>query len=360
MAFDNGIFSFSDQPYSIHSDNVVILITNPKDSLFITNHEDQMDLIKRNQIRVLIFSDSEIEKVEMEINGNERRILDKAGSNLFTAKWNPKKYESGLHLLEVKVTLRNGNLYKKQQFFSFDGSHKDFSTLASFALMVDWVPASMYMFIFACSSIVIVLALFRTIHKFKLRSQVQKIRLINTNCIVSLFWKIIRKFWILSALDSIYYTLIAFVIYMSFLPWNLAYVLDNQLAIVFSWAILVLEENWNFDLTPANMTFFYGTVAMAFYFLPLIIILAFAVDNQFVKHQSQKSGSFIYDLFLHFCMIILLGLQFRHAFIQGRTYGLISSLGPFGIGWFVISVVLYWKCWHLKKYHFRYVDIIWS
>lgn len=99
LAIDHGMFSFIDVQ---HGDWPVVLVTNPKNSLFLIPHKEDLNVIKNStHIRILAFSLSDIAVVELKINNEDWNMCQHRGGPLFVREWNPNDYSEGLHKILV-------------------------------------------------------------------------------------------------------------------------------------------------------------------------------------------------------------------------------------------------------------------
>ena len=189
LAFDQGRFSFADLDYDSGAvtrktkkkatpGNTAILVTSPKDPRFTAIGEE---ITRPDQLRVLVFSQETVEEVSVTFDGvdstrvvlENRNISDlKPGqpSPMFYADWNPRLYTRGLHTLKVTVKLEtSGRFVEKSQYFSLDGSHESFPVLASFVLLVEWVPFCQFAFFFVVASLLAFMVIMRLVHYARLR-----------------------------------------------------------------------------------------------------------------------------------------------------------------------------------------------
>ena len=193
LAFDQGRFAFADMDHhddSVFSSvkrrhnrattpgNTVVLVTSPKDPLFKALGEDESEV--PDQIRVLVFSQDEIQEVSVTIDGiaeseivlenrDISELKDGQRSPMYAAEWDPSPYSRGLHTLRVRVRLSSSSTVEKSQHFSLDGSHENFPWLASAVLLVEWVPFSQFAFVVAVAAMAAVMATVRVAHYARLR-----------------------------------------------------------------------------------------------------------------------------------------------------------------------------------------------
>jgi len=127
-AFDHGLFSFSDVP---HGQWPVILVTNPKNSMFGLPHKESVEyminsthirycstlisffdfelltipfyLFHVSHCRVLVFSPTPLGSVRLRIDDENWVQCVHIKGPLYVSAWNPKKYVVGLHNIQVNL-----------------------------------------------------------------------------------------------------------------------------------------------------------------------------------------------------------------------------------------------------------------
>lgn len=71
------------------------------------------------------------------------------------------------------------------------------------------------------------------------------------NCLFS----IIKKLWILSTIDKIFWVLALYPIFLAFGPWSIGYIVEDHIGAIFAWGIFV-----NGAYLPGSFTYAYGFV----------------------------------------------------------------------------------------------------
>ena len=73
------------------------------------------------------------------------------------------------------------------------------------------------------------------------RKAYPRIRMLSSDfCLRKTFLTALRKDWILCAIDSLFWPMLVYLVWLAVLPWGLAEVMEGTKAIVFSWGIYVL------------------------------------------------------------------------------------------------------------------------
>lgn len=71
--------------------------------------------------------------------------------------------------------------------------------------------------------------------------------------------KLIRKLWMLSAVDVTFWPLILYPVYLTFGPWSIGYLVEDHVGVVFAWGIFV-----NDTFLPGSFTYAYGFIQVIF------------------------------------------------------------------------------------------------
>ncbi len=220
LAFDQGFLSFNDVKFnpSEDSSNVAVVVTSPKDPLFLTNSDSLSKLKRIKEIRMLVFSDRDIakvtfndEKVVMKRTAMPTKNLTSDKSPLFTAPFNPTTEEStGLHTITFTVHLSDGTKHRHEHRFSLDGSQPHFDAFSTFLLLSDWLKVTELIFVAACISVVGFLVALRVLHEMRLNAATQKMREgSKTRSLVGrIVVSTVRKYWMLAATDKLCFPII--------------------------------------------------------------------------------------------------------------------------------------------------------
>jgi len=136
LSFDHDIFSYSDQKWK--NQGIYIHITNPPQWQFTNPSRQPVDRIEHStHVRTLIFSEEEISSVMANIDG-ETVPMQRTGTNLWTAPWEPKSGTEGT--VRIDVNTSTGNASSVHQYKTNYDSIKSstFSTTGTFILSVDF------------------------------------------------------------------------------------------------------------------------------------------------------------------------------------------------------------------------------
>ncbi|KAF5274250.1 hypothetical protein FQR65_LT04368 [Abscondita terminalis] len=331
MAIDHGLLSFVDVK---HGQWPVVLITNPKDALFLLPYKENLDTIKKStHIRILAFSLARIKSVQVRINNEDWMTCKLVSGPLYVAPWNPQKYVIGVHMIEVNVIDVDGRTEHLTQPFSLDGTKLAFSFPARLVLMTSAsVAFKMLFWIFNIISIVPLL-LFKVLHCFAKDGRIDK-----PNARGGVFKNLVRKLWILSSIDRIFWPLVIYPIYLIVGPWSIGYIVEDHIGAIFAWGIYV-----NGTLLPGSFTYAYGVIQLFTFQIPLTFILANGVDHRFQK-LIRKRGftSWCSKASLHLPFMFLLSIQILMAYFFWLAYGTLAFLiGPLRT-WSVFMAIILW------------------
>nr|CAD7416482.1 unnamed protein product [Timema poppensis] len=161
-AVDHGLFSFIDVH---HRDWPVILITNPKHTLYKMPTREPLNRMRNStHIRMLIFSLSHIVDVQVKVDEEGWRPCTEVKGPLYVAMWEPNKYAQGLHYIHVHVEDGDGRVKTITQPFSLDDTRLGFHLLPRFVLMSNISLVFQLMFGFMLVICVVPLCILRVLH----------------------------------------------------------------------------------------------------------------------------------------------------------------------------------------------------
>nr|CAD7264147.1 unnamed protein product [Timema shepardi] len=215
-AVDHGLFSFIDVH---HRDWPVILITNPKHTLYKMPTREPLNRMRNStHIRMLIFSLSHIVDVQVKVDEEGWRPCTEVKGPLYVAMWEPNKYAQGLHYIHVHVEDGDGRVKTITQPFSLDDTRLGFHLLPRFVLMSNITN----------------------------KYQKPKLPLRCLQC-----W--LQKLWILGTVDRIFYPLVLYALYLTVGPWSVGEVIEGYTGIIFAWGTII-----NGVYLPGSFTYAYG------------------------------------------------------------------------------------------------------
>lgn len=118
--------------------------------------------------------------------------------------------------------------------------------------------------------LILPLVIMRFIHEKTKEKKIALARLKN-----NIIHNWIKKLWLLSIIDRIFYPLILYEIYVIFGPWSFGEIIAGHFGIIFSWGVFVNET-----FIPGSFTYAYGFIQMFSCQFPLTLVLANNVFNR--------------------------------------------------------------------------------
>ncbi|CAH1408192.1 unnamed protein product [Nezara viridula] len=339
-AIDHGLFSFTDVK---HNDWPVVLVTNPKHALFQSRREPLEAMLSSTHIRVLVFSPDKINSVMIRIDSGPWNNASHVSGPLHVLLWQPLNYSSGIHNIEVVVSDIYGREKVVNQPFSLDGSNLEFKLLPKFLLMLKFNTILQVLFSLAVASCVLPFCLLRYLNY---RSLAGKIHL---ECLrkESFIHRCLKSFWALSNLNSLFYPIFLYPIYISIGPWAVAELVEGHYGWIFVWGIFV-----NGTFIADSFTYIYALVQLFLFEGPIILCTAYSLNKRLHEYPVsskprnknkllQAVNSFISGL----PYLLLLLSQLLLLYSSYLAYGFLAVIGPFR-SWPIILIL--W-CWHHTK-----------
>lgn len=348
-AMDHGLFSFIDV---LHGQWPVILVTNPKHALYAVPYREQgFNIIHSTHVRVLIFSLSQVQLVQIQFNEEGWLNATHVKGPLYVIPWNPKTYSTGVHHIHVRARDADGRERGINQPFSLDGTRMDFRFWPRLALMSNISTVFQSLFGMALCFSVVPLCIFKVIHVLVRKKKMEKPKIQSR-----LIRRWIRSFWILATIDKIFYPLVIYPLYLSVGPWTVGEIIDGYIGVVFAWGVLI-----NKTYLPGSFTYAYGFMQLCTFQIPLTIVLAKAVDRRFRHFQTYRSTSKLEFVFHHVPFVIIVIVQMICAYFFWLSYGTVAFfLGPLRTWSIVLAIILWRLCNTLSETSFRETNLIWS
>ncbi|XP_015586433.1 transmembrane protein 62 [Cephus cinctus] len=348
---DHGQFSFTDIK---HRDWPVVLITNPKHSLYaMPRKENLQSITDSTHIRVVAFSIAPIKSVKVQINDEEWLNCNYIKGPLYTAKWNPLNYLNGIHHITVHVVDEDDRELVTSQPFSLDGTRLSFRVLPRLILMSN--ASHIFQFFFGSMLLLLIvpLCVFRILHKLCEGKHIRRPRIP-----ISIIHWWVRKLWILSSIDRLFFPVILYALYLTIGPWVIGEIIDNHTGMIFAWGIFVGNS-----YLPGSLTYAYGFFQLFSFHLPLVLILAHRVDQrlQIIEKPARKPISFLRILWRHIPFLILITMQISMAYSFWLAYGTLATiLGALRTWSIVLAIFLWYQANAMPQSCMRSAVIIWS
>ncbi|XP_014363617.2 transmembrane protein 62 isoform X1 [Papilio machaon] len=319
-AIDHGIFSFVDQK---HNTWPVVLVTNPKHALYAMPGREPLTLIRYStHVRILAFSDVNIDSVQIsydKINWSQCKLAE---TPLYVCQWQPDLFKSGLHNLYVMGTDEIGRKTIVDHPFSLDGSNLQFKVVPRILLMLD--AGGVFQTLFGTLLMVNILPL--VILRFQKRPP---------KCRRGIANKILRRIWLLTKIDRVFYPLVLYVLYIPFGPWVVGELIDGYIGVVFAWGIVIRGS-----YIPEPFTYMYGSVQLMFVHMPLVFVLAYCLEMRLFGQHLRGVKRLLKNL----PFIFLLSIQLLLAYFYWLEYGTLAFIfGPLRTWSVFLNILLWYK-----------------
>ncbi|CAK1540627.1 unnamed protein product [Leptosia nina] len=319
-AIDHGIFSFVDQK---HNTWPIALVTNPKHARYVMPGREPLGLIPHStHIRILAFSDVKMESVKVSFDKISWLDCKSADGPLYVCDWLPHLFSSGLHNLHVKAVDEIGREANLTHPFTLDGTVLNFDVTPRVLLMLD--AGSVFQAVFGTLLIInviplVILRIQKSPPKYRRKCGRQ----------------ILRRVWLLSKIDRIFYPIVLYALYLPFGPWAIGELIDGYIGTIFAWGIVIKGT-----FLPEPFTYMYGSVQMMFVQIPLIFVLAHCLETRLLN----QNVSVLRRLIKNIPFIFLLTIQLLLAYFFWLEYGTLSFLTSPLRTWSVgLSTVLWYK-----------------
>ncbi|XP_077286400.1 transmembrane protein 62-like [Arctopsyche grandis] len=350
LAIDHGLFSFID---NAHGNWPLTLITNPKHNMFLMPSRESLSGSRNStHIRLITFSISPIDTVHVKINEGQWIVCKHIKGPLYAHPWNPSEYFSGIHIIYAKVRDVQGRESVVQQPFSFDGSKTNFKILPKTILMLNATTIFQSMFGTMILISILPLLILRHVHHKILLGKSPKVNLKR-----NFFYKWLRKLWLVSNIDSIFYPLIIYEVYLIIGPWFVGEVLEGHIGAIFSWGIIV-----NGEFIPGLFTYVYGFIQLFLCQIPLTLVLANCADERFCEHHMNKisRSSLCFKMLKQIPFILIITVQMVLAYFFWLAYGYMALfIGPLRSWSIILNIYLWHKAMTLSPESTREMTLVW-
>lgn len=156
---------------------------------------------------------------------------------------------------------------------------------------------------------------------------------------------ILRRIWLLSKIDRVYYPIILYAMYMPFGPWAIGELIDGYVGAIFAWGIIIKGA-----FLPEPFTYMYGSVQLMFVQLPLIFVLAYCLEGRLFSPNVRGMRRLLKNL----PFIFLLSIQLLLAYFFWLEYGTMAFMfGPLRTWSVFLSILLWYKIWTLPPDYCR-------
>ncbi|CAH2230975.1 jg3446 [Pararge aegeria aegeria] len=331
-AIDHGLFSFVDQK---HNTWPLVLVTNPKHARFTLPGREPLQLMPQSShIRILAFSDVKMESVKISFDNISWMKCKGTNKPLFVCLWLPHVFKAGVHKLYVSAVDEMGRKTDVEHLFSLDGSVVPFEIIPRILLMLD--AGVVFQALFGTLIMINVLPLVI----LRLQKRPPKYRRKYGR-------QILRRVWLLSKIDRVFYPIVLYAIYLPLGPWAVGELIDGYIGAIFAWGILIKGS-----FIPEPFTYMYGSVQLMFVQIPLIVVLAHCLETRLFCQNIRSYQRLLKNL----PFIFILSIQLLLAYFFWLEYGTLSFMfGPLRTWSVALSILLWYKTLTLPPELCRYL-----
>ncbi|CAH0702326.1 unnamed protein product [Spodoptera exigua] len=329
-AIDHGHFSFVDQKHNVWP---LVLVTNPKHARYIMHGREPLQLIPdSSHIRILAFSDVAVKNVDISFDQISWMTCRNTKGPLYVCHWLPHLFTKGIHYLYVKVYDELGREAFVEHPFTLDGSAMSFEVSPRILLMLD--AGVVFQAIFGTLLLINVLPLVT----LRLCKRPPRYR-------GKYGRQIIKRLWLLSKVDRVFYPIVLYAAYLPFGPWAIGELIDGHVGAIFAWGILIKGS-----YLPEPFTYMYGSVQLMFVQVPLVFVLCHCLDYRLYGYYVRG----VRRLILNLPFVFLLSIQLLLAYFFWLEYGTMSFLfGPLRTWSIALSLLLWYKTLNLPPEYCR-------
>ncbi|OWF41194.1 Transmembrane protein 62 [Mizuhopecten yessoensis] len=281
LAIDHDMISFTDERLGHWP---VILVTNPKHAMYMSDEEALDKPANSTHIRILVFSPDEITKADVYIDNMYVGPAHHVQGPLFVSPWQPHKYNNGVHNLGIVVQDAAKRSRYVTQPFTIDTKGLALPVIPAFLLIANIHNLAKLLFWFLVCTYIGVLMLLRGCDN--IRTIFIRGRYIPPICrpVVSFINSWLQRLWLVSRISSLFYPLVSFALYIGIGPWFVAEILEGHFGVVFIWGLYVKGS-----FIPGSLAYLYGIFQIVAFNVPMLLFLGYMI--QFLQEESQGRRS---------------------------------------------------------------------
>ena len=294
-------------------------------------------------ISVLVFNISHLTRVHISLDGGEPLEARRQGRGPLyqVAAWDRSKFSQGVHDLLVTVVAADGAEKTVSQQFSLNPAEAKLldQGAANFVLRSSFTALFQTLYwltLLVNTSVCLGLKLvYHLAHTDRLSARLRQIFL--SSCRVSLF----RALMLVASRDGIFFSLLAFSLYMALGPWVVGALVEGSTGAVFAWGVLVSK-----DLVEAQVPF-------AFYFLHFAILhpVMVVVVGKILDHRNGARG-WRGPLLTSILLIIVTAFSVLTSLNFWLQYGVLGVLlGPLKTWSYVFYCLVFLLAWRTGDTH---------
>ncbi|XP_060073255.1 transmembrane protein 62-like [Ylistrum balloti] len=282
LAIDHDMISFTDEKIGNWP---VILVTNPKHAMYMSDKEALDRPANSTHIRILIFSPDDITTADVYIDGMFVGPAHQVQGPLFVLPWQPNKYRNGIHKLRVVVQDAAQRGRDVTQPFTIDSKGLELPSFPAYILTVNVHNLAKLLFWFLSCTYIGVLILLRSCDN--IRTIYIRGRYILPMCgpVVSFINGWLLRIWLVSRISPLFYPLVSYTLYIGIGPWFVAEILEGHFGMVFIWGLYVKGA-----FIPGSLAYLYGIFQIVVFNIPLLLFLGYLIQFLQEERQGRRSG----------------------------------------------------------------------
>jgi len=161
----------------------------------------------------------------------------------------------------------------------------------------------------------------------------------------------LRKVWMVANIDSLFYPLTFYSVYLTFGPWFVGEIVQGQTGVVFSWGTFLGDK-----FLPGSMSYCYGFLHTLTFNLPLVFIIGNTADCSYLSlfKKGQAVHNTWRNCWKHLPFVLFFAIQLVSLIPFAMSYGTMAFLLCPMRTWAVALVVYLWyKASHLLKHDLK-------
>ncbi|CAF0716595.1 unnamed protein product [Adineta steineri] len=350
VTIDSGILSFEDFRFN---QSIYAVISNPTAAKFKTSREPLYRLSQSTHIRILVFAQLPISKVDITIDkqymGSAIQSIDNL--NLFVLPWNTSFYNDGnLHEIFVKIKDNANNIVTIKHDFSLSLSTITAWNRSKFLLTVHQPTLILIVLILALCIYILILLYYRYQAKKKSSIFTSRFGAWNRFCL---------RMTLLCSVDFLYYSLLAFALFHFIGPWYIGFLTKDYFGATFIWGTLIQGT-----YLPPDGQLVAGNFQLYFFLFPFTYCLSSSCYYHYKQIQSNNNNqrkshfsryfriSIVYILFIYILLYVLFW-----SYVMTGSFKLGFILSPFGLLLIIFVIVLYIKTQRLQLKDFKLLSL---
>ncbi|KAL4239047.1 Transmembrane protein 62 [Mactra antiquata] len=322
----------------------VVIITNPKEaSLMAPVHEPLYRINKSTHIRILIFTDGEVNNIDVYIDSIYWGKAKQSDGPLYVLPWKPDKISPGVHSIKVVIKDSLNGEYIKEQLFSLDGTSPLLPFKGRFLLMLDIAQLAQAIYCFIVVVYIGVLVLLHQCNSLEshLFAVVRHSSIFKPFLTFYNSW--LYRVWLVTKINNIYYSLLGAILYVSFGPWLFGQMMEGHTGVVFVWGMFV-----HGSYLPVCLTYFYGIFQVITFNIPLTMLLGYHLNYKQLGYSRKTLCHTVRHIYFPFLALILFQTYIASSEFPSAYGTRALVLGPLRTGSIIFGLVMFYIVRNIK------------